>query len=178
MNVRFAAPAGVDKQARRALRSMDCCLQCGPNWIQGYAARWQDRGHSEELLRGAFTRTIKDAVATGKVKLLATVNGAPECVGTVMLARENEFGLWVHAEFFEGEFLNAARRGEVTGLAVGFFPVLWTWQPGERGHVLTHTEVRLLEIAAVTPQRGQPLSFLERTLATVLPNSRWKGKSE
>ena len=72
-------------------------------WIEGYACTWGNVDKQNETFkRGCALRSIQQAVPAGKVKLqvLHTKSGGDvlETIGTITEAKEDDRGLWYHAE--------------------------------------------------------------------------------
>lgn len=89
----------------------------GAGYIEGYASTFGNvDGVGDRVLRGAFTKTIREAVPAGKVSLQTKhfVHGGDlmQSVGVVVDAQEDDKGLWVRAEFDEDE-MSQAVRGKV-----------------------------------------------------------------
>ena len=144
----------------------------GPGFIEGYAAVWNNVDYANEIMRkGCFARTINQSVAARKVPLMskhaAHGGGTIECIGTVIEAREDDYGLWIRAEFADTSIAQTVRTlvndKNVDGLSVAFAPLRWEiggQQVGataqsptpESDHeeVVTHLECILGEIT-VTP---------------------------
>jgi len=159
----------VDKNARRVLTPCDCKLttdkaqgkaEAGSGWVEGYAFVWDNIDKQRELMvRGAFARSIQQVVPAGKVKLMAKhfSEGADvmENIGTVTEAREDDYGLWVHAEFSSVQDAQDIRtkvtEGHIKYLSGGFRPIQWEFREpvDENGNpkpaILAHLECALLE---------------------------------
>lgn len=162
-------PDSLDPHARRELpsadarlsaKALDAAAPADTGWLEGYAAVFGNVDKQQEMIEpGAFARSIGQAVAAGKVKLMVRHyrdgGDALECVGTVTQAREDAHGLWVHAEFSGGGVAQDARRlvaeGHVSGLSIGYRPVRFDFADG----VIRHREVALLEVT-ITNRPANP----------------------
>lgn len=73
--------------------------------IKGYASTWRYiEALGEEMVKGAFSKTIQERVPARRVKLIdAHADDSLAVLGTVTVAREDSYGLWVEAEVSEGE---------------------------------------------------------------------------
>lgn len=97
-------------------------------WIEGYAATWDFDQGGDQIVRGAFKKTIAERVPAGKVKLMirhyATGAGVLDVIGTVTEAKEDSIGLWYHAEFAPTEEAQKARQlvqsGHVSTDSLGY----------------------------------------------------------
>lgn len=163
----------LDRNARREFLVPDAKLKAkaldaaaadgvvaeGYGYIEGYAAIWNntDLG-SEIMLRGAFSRSIQQVVPAGKVKLMIRHyrdgGDTLECVGTVTQAREDEVGLWMHAELSGAQIAQDTRRkvieGHISGLSVGYRPL----RARLEAPILYHEECALLEVTVT----GRPMN--------------------
>ncbi len=97
-------------------------------WVEGYAAVWGKVDWADDYVeRGAFTKTIQERVAAGKVKLLSNhllySTDVTNVVGTITEAREDDYGLWIHAEFSNTDAAQVARQlvmeGHVWAFSIG-----------------------------------------------------------
>ena len=179
--MRYAEPVTIDRHARRLVpAAQDSRIVYNtdlPHWIRGYVLRWRECQPSEAFLNGCFARSIKEAVPSGKIKLIAALSTGLECVGTVTRAAEDEGGLFVRADLFDGEFVQWLKKGEIYGLSSSFLPVRWTWQAGARGAVLTHSEARLVEVVAsvIPPKPSLWSSWFDRLRIPNFPTLASKG---
>jgi HK97 family phage prohead protease len=188
----------LDKHARRILRPLAAKLSAkatdlSSGWIEGYAATWGNvdlQGHM--MLRGCFARSIEQAIPAKKVKLMSKhyLYGGDciECIGTVTAAREDDYGLWIHAELSAVQLAQDIRtkilEGHVDGLSVGFFPILWdfrkTSDPAAKGNdVVAHTECKLAEVTVtVIPVNEQALITAAKSQSEIsTPSSPSAGKN-
>ena len=127
----------IDKNAIRrghiALDVSECKAvgsAAGKGWIQGYASVFNNVDQQGDVIRpGAFAKTINERVASGKVKLMVQhmshAHAATDVIGTIAEAREDEKGLWIHADLASTKNAQEVRKlineGHVTGLSVGFW---------------------------------------------------------
>jgi HK97 family phage prohead protease len=119
-------------------------------WIEGYLAVWGNvDSQGEVMVRGCFARSIQQVVPAGKVPLMVRhfANGGDvlDSIGTITQAREDDYGLWIHADLDAGDVAQQVREqvlaGRVTGLSVGF----QTLRAELRDGVVYQTECKLLE---------------------------------
>ncbi len=100
-----------------------------PGYIEGYAAAFGNIDFvGDVVMPGAFAKTIKERVAANKVKLMCTHlkhgGGAREVIGTVTQAKEDDVGLWMHAELSSTRTAQEIRRnvldGHIGNLSIGY----------------------------------------------------------
>ncbi len=100
-----------------------------PGWIEGYVAAFNNVDSvADVILPGAFTKTLKERLPKGKVKLMAKHlrdgGGASEIIGTVTEGKEDEYGLWMHAVLSRTRTAQEIRQNIIDGhighLSVGF----------------------------------------------------------
>lgn len=103
--------------------------ESGVGFIEGYAAVFDNVDRQGEVIRpGAFTKTINEAVKTGKVLLMvrhfAHGGDVLETIGKVIEAEEDETGLYIKAQFSERslaqEVRSMAKEGLVTSMSIGY----------------------------------------------------------
>lgn len=125
-----------------------------PGWIEGYAAVWDNVDHQGEVMRkGAFAKSVQEAVPAGKVKLMVKhyVHGGSvlECIGTVREAKEDDYGLWFRAELSKVQLAQDVRtkvlEGHVDGCSVGYRSLQYGWLTLDDREVLEHKECAWLE---------------------------------
>lgn len=141
----------------------------GFGYIEGYSAIWDlidaDR---EKFRRGAFKKTIKervpkrkrgeslkDHIARCEVKLMTRHighgGGLQETIGTVTDGKEDDIGLWYHAELSSLQNAQDAKtlveEGHVRKNSVGFGVVGIEWEEleGYDREILTYTECKWYE---------------------------------
>jgi hypothetical protein len=132
----------------------------------GYAAVWNNVDLQGEVIRvGAFKRTLNAKVAARKVKLMvrhyAHGGDTTEVVGTVVEAKEDDYGLWIRGKFSSipraQETRTLIQEGHLDGLSVGYFPVR-----GRRAKVAGKQVVELLELelaeVTITPKPANGLT--------------------
>ncbi len=176
---------GVDRHARRVMHPTESRLRAKTDdaasgksgWIEGYAAVWNNvDGQGEIMTRGCFTRSIGINVPRGVVKLMVRhfCNGgdALDCIGTITEAKEDDFGLWIHAELSSVELAQEIRtlviEGHVNLLSVGYKPVRWDYSnsamPKGPDNVLVHQECELCEVTVtVRPANPQAAILAAKT---------------
>ena len=103
-----------------------------PGWIEGYAAVFDNVDWGGDIIRrGAFTKTIAERVAAGKVKLMARHfrdgGDVLDVIGSVTEAKEDDFGLWIHADLSRAQDAQDVRlkilEGHVEFLSIGYTAV-------------------------------------------------------
>lgn len=161
------APLLIDRNVIRWLSCPDSRLKAkaildpqdleadDPGWVEGYAATWGAIDQETEAFdRGVFLRSIQQRVAAGKVKLSerhwAFGGDAPETIGTIVAAREDDHGLFVRAIFSGVNHAQDMRRkvleGHVRTLSVGFGPIRWEVDESGDYPILHHKEAMLAEV--------------------------------
>lgn len=99
----------------------------GTGRIEGYASVFDviDR-QGEVVLKGAFKRTILERVSAGKVfltnKHLGNGAGLPDTIGVIDKAKEDKYGFWISAAFFDTPEAQSARRQSASsnmGFSIG-----------------------------------------------------------
>jgi len=129
----------IDRHARRLLHNPEAKLKAkirtaadDHGFIEGYAAVWGVVDKQNEVIaKGAFQRSISQTVLAGKVKLMAQHfrdgGDVLECLGTITDAKEDDYGLWIHADLSSVDLAQHVRtlinEGHVKTLSVGFRPV-------------------------------------------------------
>lgn len=150
----------LEKDTRYELPSPQPKLDVGgkaedAGWLSGYASVFNNVDLQDEVVRpGAFRKTISERVPAGKVKLMARhmASGGDtlEVVGTVTEAKEDEHGLWIHAEFSGSATAQEVRRlvaeGHVSGLSIGYIPVDWGYAEVNETDIVELKELKLLEV--------------------------------
>lgn len=105
-------------------------------WIEGYLSVFNVVDLGADVVRpGAFKKTIQERVSAGKVKLMvkhAMLGGdTAEVIGTITEAKEDDYGLWVHAELSSGLMAQETRRkvaeGHVSGMSMGYRAIEWAF---------------------------------------------------
>lgn len=125
-------------------------------WLEGYAAVFGNIDEYYEIVEpGAFRKTVSERVAAGKVKLMtrhfAHGGSTADIVGTVTEAKEDDYGLWVHADFAKTDLAQETRtlvnEGHVTGLSIGYEPISWERDTTEDGkEILRLKELKLYDV--------------------------------
>ena len=144
------------KIKQESLKASDNAEDAG--WIEGYAAYFNNVDlQNEVILPGAFAKTISERIPAGKVKLMvkhiASGGDTLDVAGTITEAREDEKGLWIHAELSGSAKAQSARElvneGHVAGLSIGY--KILKSEPGTFGgqDVLFLKEMFLAEVTIV-----------------------------
>jgi HK97 family phage prohead protease len=130
-----------------------------PGWVEGYAAVWDNIDlQNQIMLKGCFARSVKEAVPAGKCKLMVRHyrdgGDVMECIGTITEAKEDDFGLWIHAIYSRTKLAQEVRQQindkHVKGLSVGFMPLRWDvrneeQENGDIMQIVAHRECKLGE---------------------------------
>lgn len=117
--------------------------------FEGYASTWDKDLGGDIIMRGAFTKSIKESFPAGRVKVLWNHS---EPIGMPLEMREDARGLWVKGRVSKtakgDEVLELMRDGVVDTMSIGF-----TIPQGKseiKGDVRYIHEVRLMEFSPVT----------------------------
>lgn len=138
--------------------------------IQGYAAVWDNVDLQNEIVRrGSFAKSIEERVKAGDIKLMvrhfAHGGDVPDLIGTVVEAREDDFGLWFRAKLSKIKLAQdtrtLVREGHVNGASVGFLPIKWNFMDVDGKGVVELLENKLLEVTIT----AQPANELARVTA-------------
>lgn len=119
--------------------------------LEGYASVFSVQDEDGDVVvKGAFTKTIFERVQKGKVKLLMDHDWRVESVlGTVVDAREDDYGLWFVAALSRSEraqsVMKMVQDGHLSALSIAFTPVKTDYKDGIR----YIQEVKLYEISLV-----------------------------
>ena len=124
-------------------------------WLEGYASVFGvvDK-QGDVVMPGAFAKTIAERVPAGKVKLMLRhyTHGGDvlEVAGVVTEAREDEYGLWIHAEFSASAGAQTARgkvaEGLVSGLSMGYSTIRAGKETRDATDVTLLHELKLWEV--------------------------------
>ena len=136
-----------------------------PGFLEGYAVVWDVVDKDGEVFRrGAFKRSIEQMVPAGKAKLMVRHfrdgGDTLESVGTITQAREDDKGLFIHADFSPDaqsqSIRGKAASGHIKSLSVGFVPLQFSTatdpQTGKR--IIEHKECKLLESTVTNRPRN------------------------
>ncbi len=102
----------------------------GSGWIEGYASVYGNVDLSGEVItRGCFAKSIKKDIPAGaQIDESDGAHGGDmsQCIGTVTSAKEDSYGLYIHAELSSTQDAQDARQKVVEGhikfMSVGFQP--------------------------------------------------------
>jgi len=117
----------LDCQAIYGFKDNDTTEPFG--YLEGYLAVFNNIDEGRDMiLPGAFTKTIKERVAAGKVPLMAEHAGrggsAKDVVGIIAWAKEDKHGLFIHAPFGPTDLAQEMRKQTaakmIKGLSIGF----------------------------------------------------------
>ena len=154
-------------------------MAAGAGYIEGYAAIFGNVDSQGEVIRkGAFAKTIRERVPAGKVKLmtlhLSKGGSTMEVIGTVTRAREDDRGLWIHAELCADRTAQDARAkaagGHVRGLSIGYVPLSKSEILLDGEVVMELKEIKLLEVT-LTPFPANELAEVTSAKTLVKPFS-------
>ncbi len=141
-----------------------------PGFVEGYAAVFGNVDLQGEMIRkGAFAKTLQEVVPQGKVKLMLThfAHGGDvtDMIGTITEMREDDFGLWFHAQFDEDDLSQKIRRkvvqGKIRASSIGFSMIRWAFvnMDDSGDMILEHVEAKALEVT-LTLRPANPLALL------------------
>ncbi len=143
----------------KAVATEQARMKVAAGYIEGYASVFDIVDLAGDVIRrGAFAKTIAESVPAGKVKLmvqhLSKGGSTMEVIGTVTQAREDEFGLWIHADLSSDATAQEARikavEGHVTGLSIGYKEIQTGKAILDNRPVNEVKEIRLYEVT-LTP---------------------------
>lgn len=144
--------------------------------ISGYAAIWDIRDLDGDIIRkGAFSRSINNQIAAGKVLLLVKHmrdgGDTTSAVGEIVEAKEDAIGLWINVKMHATQQAQDTRNGVIEspqayGMSVGWRDVQGGKVPLSDGVGFEYTEMNLKEVTLTL------LPAQEDTIGTV------RGKSE
>jgi len=193
----------IDKEARRRHYLNEHYLEAkaetpvSPNgYVEGYAVAWDVTDRQGEVMRkGSFAKSLQERVPAGKVLLMikhfAHGGDFMEAVGKVTEMKENEYGLWFHADFFKDD-LSQNVRGKVQEkvvqtTSIGYAPVKYGYinDANSDRRLLEHTECKVFEVtltakpanegAIITGAKTINIDALKQTftaLHTMLPEAK------
>lgn len=148
--LRYRVLAPPEGQALRA-----CAKGTGNGWVEGYLAVFGNvDSQKERIVRGAFSKSIQERVPAGKVPLMTRHflygGDVGDVVGNITQAKEDDYGLWIHADLSAVQAAQELRvkihEGSVWGLSVGYEVLRWQTNADESGKV---ESVDLLECKLV-----------------------------
>lgn len=113
----------------------------GPGELTGYLAVFGNIDQAGEIIKkGSFARTLSQKLGGDKTiplmaKHFAHGGDTFECVGSIVEAKEDDYGLWIRAVYSSDPESQGIRtkvnEKHVKGLSVGFYPVRWNERPPE-----------------------------------------------
>lgn len=172
---------------RMNIRSKDPKLSCKSKqedstagYIEGYAAIWDVVDHQRErIFRGAFSKSILERVAAKKVPLQIKhfIHGgdAVETIGIITEAKEDDYGLWIHAELSSTSTAQDIRtkvlEGIVNGLSIGLSVLEYDETYTDEGYVIGNIkEARIDEVTVtVKPANEYALITAAKNISDSLP---------
>jgi len=183
----------LDKQARYEIAVTDAKLKAkalgdegDAGWIEGYASTFNNLDLQREVVRpGCWAKSVQERVPAGRVKLMvrhyAHGGDVLECVGGITEAKEDDVGLWFHAELSSVQMAQDVRvkvgEGLIGHSSVGYAPLKWKeieWTDGEPAVELL--EARWLE-TTLTNMPANELAVLTAAKA-VLSDSAALSKTD
>lgn len=141
---------------RLEAKAIDDNLPAGedPGWIEGYLAVFGNVDHSgERIKKGAFRKTLKEKVKSGKCNLMTKhmTYGGDVCdvIGIITAAKEDDYGLFIHADLFPDEDAQRVRgkiaAGMKPGLSVGYRVIQHSYVTEENQRIVDLIELALEE---------------------------------
>lgn len=138
------------------------------NTLVGYAAVFGnvDNG-GDRIRRGAFAKTIQERVPGGDVPLLDShIWDAEHTIGTVVSAREDDYGLLIKARLSTAPSVQDLKAklldGTIRKMSIGYVPVKESWEKLGDGRVVRNLEELKWFEASVVPL---PMNESARILA-------------
>jgi HK97 family phage prohead protease len=161
-------PETIHPHARRVLAVVKPKLEATPRGktgaddageFSGYLAVWGNVDNGRETIdKGAFAKSAAQRVPAKKVPVMIRHfcygGDTVECVGTVVEAKEDDYGLYVRGIFSSVPLAQETRtkilEGHVQGLSVGYRPIRYEFRPLDPNdpnskQILAHLECQLLE---------------------------------
>lgn len=126
----------------------------GTGELVGYASVFENGTdvYGDIISHGAFTKTIKERVATGMVPL--TDSHSTDCksiIGKITAAIEDDHGLLIRARFAADQHSQDCRQkaldGFINGLSIGYWTIKERFETVDNETVRRIDEVKLVEIA-------------------------------
>lgn len=160
-----------------------------PGHIEGYASTFNNEdAYGETFAPGAWKKTIKDRFGKKTVapvplltKHAAFGGDVRDLAGGLTDAKEDEYGLWFHADFSRARDAQDTRikvaEGWVRTVSVGFYPIKFNAEKrDERPDLIIHTEAALGEVT-LTLWPANELAVLSeaKSLAQRLASRRVSG---
>jgi HK97 family phage prohead protease len=138
----------------------------GPGTIEGYASVFGGiDSYGDQIQPGAYAETLAEFLADGFVAWGHDWNNP---IATPTVAREDERGLWIAAEFHTDAEAQRARtiaterleRGKSMGLSIGYEALAWEWRKVDEpvrdawgdwtDRIRVLTRIKLYEVSLVT----------------------------
>jgi len=128
----------------------------GNGWVEGYASTFGNvDSYNEVVEKGAYAKTIQEQVPGLPLMVTHLAHGgdANDIIGEVTEAKEDDTGLWVHAELDDGEIAQKTREqindGKVQKMSVGYEMIHWEVDRRDTKDIVRLKELRLMD-ASVT----------------------------
>lgn len=129
------------------------------NVLEGYASTFGNVDLQGDVIKaGAFRKTIKERIKSGKVKLLDShVPDTAHVLGTVVEAKEDKRGLWIKAKLSTAPSVQDLRvkmlEGHIDRMSIGYSPVKHRYEKrdvdGRQFTVRVLEEIKLHEVSVV-----------------------------
>lgn len=122
--------------------------------IEGYGATWDLDQGGDIIKRGAFSKTINERVAAGKVKLLDSHRwDATSTLGKILSAEEDDKGLYITAQFASTQDAQDMRtkvaEGMLDSFSIGYVPIKASYGEENGEPVRYIEEIKLYEVSIV-----------------------------
>lgn len=128
--------------------------------ISGYASTSAVDSYNEIILPSAFEKWLPDFFKSPMLLFMHDWFGMP--IGKVQEARIDSTGLYVDAVIYATEMgkdvMLLITKNVLNAFSVGFIPM--KWEMDEETNIITHTEVRLMELSVVN-RGANPLSLFQ-----------------
>lgn len=128
----------------------------GSGYVEGYASVFNNVDLGGDVVKpGAFRKTIKERLKKGMIKLYDShqlFEGTGAVIGLVKDAKEDDYGLWFHADFSSvsraQEVRTKIREGILNATSFGY-DIIKSNPRGENEEGYDLTELRLWEVSIV-----------------------------
>lgn len=119
-------------------------------FVEGYASTWDVDLQNEQVIKGAYSKSIREVVAAQKVPLMVRhiKNGGDilDCVGLLTWAKEDDIGLYIHADF-DSTILAQEIRQKVVDHECNYFSISFRSIQGDfENGIYVHKEAAIVEV--------------------------------
>ncbi len=125
----------------------------GNGWVEGYASTFGNvDSYNEVVVQGAFAKSINERVPGLPLMVAHLAHGgdANDVIGEVTEAKEDEKGLWIHAELNDSELAQKTREqvldGTVDKMSVGYEMVHWEVDRRDSADLVKLKELKLMDV--------------------------------